>query len=229
MSSRQAEFPAGGPIASQLVGDPLPRRSPLSLQELAEKALSSSRVPAARDQNIQDVAVLVHRPPEIAALPADRDEDLIHMLDIAQPAMPTAQVPSKGGTEFATPHSDRLVGDCDTALGEKVFDIPEAEGEPMIEPHSVTDDLGWEAVTSIQGFHRSGVPHGRQLDNTCPVVLSGELLRCVQPIPADLCRQLQQKSYCKPRFPPQLSPRIDHPWLHRHEHVLIQSHRPQVR
>ena len=80
--------------------------------------------------------------------------------------MPTAQVPSKGGTEFATPQSDRLVGHGDAALGEQVFDIPEAEGEPMIEPHGVTDDLGREAVASIQRFHRSIVPHGRQLDST---------------------------------------------------------------
>ena len=67
MSSPQAKFPAGGHIATQPVGDHLPWRSPLPLHELAEKALSGSRVPAARDQNIQDVAVLVHRPPEIAA------------------------------------------------------------------------------------------------------------------------------------------------------------------
>ena len=83
-----------------------------------------------------------------------------------QPAMPTAQVPSKGGTEFAAPQSDRLVGDCDATLGEKVFDIPEAEWKPMIEPHNVTDDLTCEAVTSILGFHRSSVPHRCQLDNS---------------------------------------------------------------
>ena len=189
MSSRQAEFPAGGPFASQLVGDQLPRRSPLPLQELAEKSLSGSRVPAARNQNIQDVAVLVHRPSGRAALPADRDEDLIHMSDIAQPAMPTAQVPSKGGTEFATLQSDRLVGHGDAALCEKVFDIPEAEGEPMIEPHSVTDDLGWEAVTSIQGFYRSNVPHGCQLDNTLSR-LRGKL----EGLPD---RSLQPKALCE--------------------------------
>ena len=168
-------------MSSQLVGDQLPRRSPLTPQELAEKALGGSRVPTACDQKIQAVAVLVHRPPEMAVLPADRDEDRIHMPSIAQPAMLAAEVPSKGATEFATPPSNRLVGECDAALGEKVFDIPEAEGEPMIKPHSVTDDLGWKAVTSLQGFHRSRVPHRRQLDNTLAhpkVRLAG---CCIQP------------------------------------------------
>ena len=118
----------------------------LHLQELAGKAPGGSRAPTARDQNIQDLAVLFNRPPEIPALPADRNQDLIHMPDMARPATPPAQDSSKGGTEFVTPESDRLVGDCDAALGEQVFDIPEAEGESTIEPHSVTDDLRWDAV-----------------------------------------------------------------------------------
>ena len=83
-------------------------------------------------QNIQDVAVLDHRPPEIAALPTNSDEDLIQLPDITQPAMPAPEVPSIGAPEFGIPQSDRLVGDCNDTLGEKIFDIPEAEGESMI-------------------------------------------------------------------------------------------------
>ena len=173
MSSRRAEFPAGRRIASTPVVDQPPRPSPLPLEKLVEKALGGSRVTTARDQNIRDVAVLIHRHPKMAAFRTDRDEDLIHMLDIAQPAMLTAQVPSKGGTELATLHSDRLVGDCGAALGEKVFAIPGAESEPMTERHGVTDDLGWEAVASIEGFSRSRIPHGRHLDSTGREVAKG--------------------------------------------------------
>ena len=124
----------------------------LHLQELAGKAPSGSRAPMALDQNFQDVAVLVNRSPEIAALPTDRNQDLIHMPDIARPAMPPAQDSSKGRTEFVTPESDRLVGDGDAALGELVFDIPEAEGESRIEPHSVGNDLGWVAAPRYKDF-----------------------------------------------------------------------------
>lgn len=74
------------------------------------------------------------------------------------PGMPAAQDSSEGGTEFVTPQSDPLVEFGDAALGEKAYDILEAGGEWMIEPHSVTD-LGWDAAPSIQGFHRSRVPH----------------------------------------------------------------------
>ena len=136
---RQVEFPAGDRRASQLVGHQLLGRSRLPLQELAEELLDSSRIQAMRDQDIRDIAVAIHRPPEIAALPAGRDEDFIHMPDIAQPATPTAQVPSKPGTELAAPRSRRFLGGCDASLGERVSDIPEAECESMIEPYIVTD------------------------------------------------------------------------------------------
>ena len=82
------------------------------------------------------------------------------MPDIAELTMPTAQAPSKRGIESATPQSDRLLGHGEAALGEKVFDIPEAEGEPIIKPHGVTDDLGWEVVASIPRFHCLLSPRG---------------------------------------------------------------------
>ena len=94
------------------------------------------------------------------------------MPDIAEPAQPAAQVPSKGGTELAAPQSGRSVGHSAAAFGDKVFDIPAPESESMIEPPSVPDDLGWYAVTSVQGFHRSSVPNGCQLENTAPTGLS---------------------------------------------------------
>ena len=153
-------------IASKLVGHELPRWFILMLQGLAKEPFGGSAIPLPDQQNIGHVPILIHRSPEVAELAADLDADLIHMQDVVQLVLPATQVPSKGGTEFATPQSDRLAGDCDATPGEKVFDISEAKGEPMMEPHRVTDDLRREAVTSIQGFYRSSVAHGHQLDNT---------------------------------------------------------------
>ena len=160
-------------IASRPVEYELPGWFLLTIQGLAEKPFGRSTTSHPSHQNIDHVTILIHRSPEVVELPEDLDEDLIHMSDVAQPTLPTAQVPSEGGTEFAAPQSARFVGDCDATLGEKVFDIPEAEGGPMIEPPSVTVDLKWEAVTSIQRFHRSSVSHERQLDKTprCPLAM----------------------------------------------------------
>ena len=61
-------------IGSQLVGNKLQRWPLLVLQHLAKEALGGSLVSVACDQNIQDVAVLVHRSPKIMTFAADCDE-----------------------------------------------------------------------------------------------------------------------------------------------------------
>jgi hypothetical protein len=53
------------------------------LQPLAEKLLGGLLIPAALDQNIEHVAVLIHRPPEILVFPMDREEDFVEMPRVA--------------------------------------------------------------------------------------------------------------------------------------------------
>ena len=92
----------GSRVASQLVGDPLEWRSALPLQQLAAEAPCRSGAPVARDWNIQDVSILVDRSPGIAPLAANRDEDPIHMPDVAKPTLATAQCTCVGGAELHT-------------------------------------------------------------------------------------------------------------------------------
>ena len=51
--------------------------------------------------------------------------------------------------KFPTPLTDGLIGDDDAAHKEPLFDIPIAEAEPEIQPDTVADNLGWEAVVLI--------------------------------------------------------------------------------
>ena len=53
------------------------------------------------------------------------------------------------------------LGYGDATLSEKVLDIAKAQSEPMVQPDGMADDLGWKAVTPVQGFHRSIVADGR--------------------------------------------------------------------
>jgi hypothetical protein len=41
-----------------------------------------------------------------------------------------------------------LIGHDDSALGEKIFDIPEAQAEAMISPDRIADDLRRETIAS---------------------------------------------------------------------------------
>jgi hypothetical protein len=119
-------------------------------QHLVKEALGGSLVPAARDQDIEYVAVLIDRSPEIVALAADRDEQLVHMPDVTQALLSPSQGVGVCWSKLPAPGSNGLVRHRDTTLGEKVLGIANAEGEPMVQPNGMADDFGWKAVASIQ-------------------------------------------------------------------------------
>ena len=83
MGNGWEDLSVGSRIASKLVGNELPWWAPLVFQNLAEEALSGSAVSVACDQNIQDVAVLVHLSPKIMAFAADGNEHFVHVPDVA--------------------------------------------------------------------------------------------------------------------------------------------------
>ena len=73
------------PVASQLVGDQPPGLTPLTLQQLADKAFGSPAVATRLDEDVDDVAILIDGTPEIVPLSLDGDEDLVQVPCVAQP------------------------------------------------------------------------------------------------------------------------------------------------
>ncbi len=137
-------------IASELVGNELQRWPLLVLQDLAKEAFGGSLVSVARDQDIEDITILINRSPKIMALAADRDEQLVHVPDVTETASSPPQGAGIRGSKLPAPGSNRFVGHHDATLSEKVLDIAKAESEPMVQPNGMADDLGWKAVPSIQ-------------------------------------------------------------------------------
>ena len=76
----------GNWIALELVRDELPRGSSLSLQHLAKEPVSGSLVASLRNEEIQNITVLINGTPEVDLLPVDLQEQLIHVPDVAQSA-----------------------------------------------------------------------------------------------------------------------------------------------
>ena len=104
------------------------------------------------------------------------NENLIHVPVVAQPPLSSLQLPSIVETEFLTPLPDRLIGDDDAALGEKIFDIPETQAEAMISPHRIADDLGRETipgVTNAVTLHAPKCFRFRALVDNAAVIDSG--------------------------------------------------------
>jgi hypothetical protein len=52
-------------------------------------------------------------------------------------------------TELLTPEPNRFIRDDDSAFGEKVLDISEAQAESMVNPDGIADDFWRETMTVI--------------------------------------------------------------------------------
>ena len=127
-------------------------------------------IPTRLQQDVDDLAVLVDGPPEVLALAADGHEQFVQMPGVADGPGPTPEPSRVGGAEGLAPVPDGLVRDGDAALGEEVFDVAEAEGEPVVEPDGVADDGGRESVAGIARRTSTGIrllcPGSPQVDNT---------------------------------------------------------------
>jgi hypothetical protein len=73
------------------------------LEQLAEGGLRSLFIPSPVPENIQHVAVLIHRPPQRGAFAVDGEEDFIEMPRIARSGAPTPELVGIGLPELPAP------------------------------------------------------------------------------------------------------------------------------
>jgi hypothetical protein len=52
--------------------------------------------------------------------------------------------------DLAAPRAYGFIGQADATFGHHLFDIPIAEAEAEVEPHTVANDLGWEAMAFVE-------------------------------------------------------------------------------
>ena len=69
------------PVRDQAVGQPA-----LSLQHLAEESYGRPAIASRLDEDVEEVAVLVHGSPDITALPLNRREDFVQIPGVPQTA-----------------------------------------------------------------------------------------------------------------------------------------------
>jgi hypothetical protein len=71
------DFPLRGAVALELIGYDDPGHMLASFEELAEELLRGLLVAAALHQDIEHMAVLIDRPPQIMPFTMDREEHLV--------------------------------------------------------------------------------------------------------------------------------------------------------
>ncbi len=103
------------------------------------------------EQDVDHVAVLIDRTPEILPPTLDGHEEFVQVPRIAQPTLATLERTGVLGTELQTPQSDGLVSDDDPPLCQEILDISKAQKEAVIEPDGVADDLRRESVSAVAG------------------------------------------------------------------------------
>ncbi len=69
-------------IAAELVGKELPRWLPLMLQHLQKEAFRGFAISPPRHQNIDHIAILIDRSPQIMASTPDRNEQFVDEPDV---------------------------------------------------------------------------------------------------------------------------------------------------
>jgi hypothetical protein len=60
-----------------------------------------------------------------------------------------AQVLGNYWPEFENPPMDRFIADHQSALSQKILDVPVAQRETEVEPDSVPDDVGRKSVAGV--------------------------------------------------------------------------------
>jgi hypothetical protein len=101
--------PLGGPIAFEFIRANHARDVRQSLEELPEDLLGRLFIPPPRHQDVEHIAVLIHRTPEGVALTIDGQKHLSQMPRVAWPWAPATELIRVLLAELPTPLADGFV------------------------------------------------------------------------------------------------------------------------
>ena len=151
------ELAFGGTVALELIRDDHPWHVLQAFEQLAKELLRSLFVPPTLHQDIEDVVVLIYRAPPVMAFAMDRQEYLVQVPLVARSRSAATQPIGVVLPKLPTPLTDGLMGHGDATLEQEFLHVAVAEGEPIVEPDPMADDLPRKAVVLVAfGVGRRG-------------------------------------------------------------------------
>jgi hypothetical protein len=155
-------------MAPQHVGHDHPRHVCEALEELPEELLGGCRVAPASHQAIEDVAVMVHRAPEIVALAVNREKRFIRMPFVSRSGLSTAQLVRIGLAGCAATIPYGFICEGVPALRHQRRAIPAAEAKTEVQPDPMAGDLGREPLALVgisdrSCDHAASMPHAARV------------------------------------------------------------------
>lgn len=121
-----------------------------------QHALGSFGIAAVLDDLVEHMAILVNGAPQPVFPACDGDDDLVEMPDIVSAGFLAAQTVSVVRPELDAPSPDGLIRNHDPALQQHFLDQTQAQGEPVVEPDCMGDDLWRETMALVvdgRGVH----------------------------------------------------------------------------
>src|SRR5215469_14067377 len=98
----------------------------LARAEVCERTALQRRSRSRLHQDVNYVAVLIDRAPEILQVAVDSKEDFVQMPVVPEPALSSLQLVDIICAELLAPQPDGFVGYDNAAFRQKIFDISEA-------------------------------------------------------------------------------------------------------
>src|SRR5260221_13175215 len=105
-----------GTVAPEAIGDEAARDPAAPLEQLAKEPRGGVAIPARLEQDVDDLAVLVDRQPEVLTLATNRHEELVEMPRVADRPGPMSEPPGVREAEDLAPMPNGFVRDSDTAV-----------------------------------------------------------------------------------------------------------------
>jgi hypothetical protein len=147
--SRQ-HLPLRRTVARQPIRDDHPWNVLASFQEFAKEGLRRLLITPTLHEDIEDIPLLVYRPPQIVPLPSYREKHCIEVPRVPRSGPSAPQLIGIRLPKLPAPVTHRFIGQGDAACGHELFDIAVAETEAEIQPDAVTDDLCRKPMALIQ-------------------------------------------------------------------------------
>jgi hypothetical protein len=86
-------------------------------------------VAAGLNENVEHLAFIIYSAPQLHLPTGDRDQDFVEMPSSRRRRAPGPKATRIDRTEVDHSSANRLMGDNDTALSEKILDVSEAQRE----------------------------------------------------------------------------------------------------
>jgi len=141
-------------VALEVVGADHARPGGQALEQRANELFRGPLVPPTLDHHLQDVPLLLHRPPQIEMLPLARHKHLLQVPLVPRPGTAATEVVSLRLAVLAAPFPHRFRGHAHAAVKSYFFPSAKAQAEAKVQPHGVAKEL--DRTPLILVFRGSG-------------------------------------------------------------------------